>query len=221
MVIALYALEDRGIEQYQDFVKNVLEDCTRPIHDPIKKNSLALFKRPQPKATSKAGKKIKVLQNNVALFGQLYISMQSRDSDLKDFFAHEIQSFPPSLSDFGKLHLPNTKSDLLKCLEEPEQPEPPLNYNCIVLDGAVIVHILPTAEASTFCEYADKVFIPYLSKQLEQTTRIDIVWDTYLPDSLKECTREKRVKGVRRKVSSHAKLPRTSSVILTIKMNSL
>ena len=31
-----------------------------------------------------------MLQNNVALFGQLYISMQSRDGDLKEFFSHEI-----------------------------------------------------------------------------------------------------------------------------------
>ena len=48
----------------------VIEDLSVSIHQPIKKNSLALFKRPQPKATSKQGKKIKVLQNNVALFGQ-------------------------------------------------------------------------------------------------------------------------------------------------------
>ena len=30
--------------------------------------------------------KIKVLQNNVSLFGQLFIAMQSRDSDLDTFF---------------------------------------------------------------------------------------------------------------------------------------
>ena len=74
VVTALYTLEKTGIDhlQYRDFVKNVLKDCTRPIQNPIKKNSLALFKRPQPKRKSKAGKKIKVLQNNVALFGQLY-----------------------------------------------------------------------------------------------------------------------------------------------------
>ena len=97
VVITLHALEDRGIEQCQDFIKNVLEDYTQPIHDPIKKNSFALFKRPQMKVTSKAGKKIKLHQNNVTLFGQLYILIQSRDGDLKEFFAHEIQSFPPSL----------------------------------------------------------------------------------------------------------------------------
>ena len=78
--------------------------------------------------------------------------------------------------------------------------EPPSTYDCIVLDGAVIVHLLPTAEVSTFQEYADKVFIPYLSQQLQHATRVDVVWDRYLPDSLKESTREKRGKGVRRKV---------------------
>jgi len=55
-----------------------------------------------------------VVQNNVALFGQLYISMQNRDADLDEFFAHEIHSFPASLSDFGKLHLSRMKSDLLQ-----------------------------------------------------------------------------------------------------------
>ena len=61
--------------------------------------------------------------------------------------------------------------------------------------------MVSTAEVSTF-----KVF-PYFSTQLEHTTRIDVVWDTYVPDSLKESTSEERGKGVRRKVSSHARLP--------------
>ena len=43
------------------------------------------------------------------------------------------------------------------------------------------------------------MFIPYVKKQLESATRVDVVWDTYVPDSLKESTREKRGKGIRRK----------------------
>ena len=70
--------------------KQVLEDHTDSIHDPIKKNFLVLYKRPHLKAISKQGKKIKILQYNAALFSQLYISMQSREGDLKEFFAHEI-----------------------------------------------------------------------------------------------------------------------------------
>ena len=139
----------------------------------------------------------------MALFGQLYVSMQSQDGDLKKFFAYEIQCFPPSLSDLGKLYLPSTKSDLLKCIEPFEQAEPHSLYDCIVLDGAAIVHSLLPAGAKTFIKYADYIFIPYLTKQLSITTRLDIVWDSYIPDSLKEkeSTRDKRGKGIRRKIS--------------------
>jgi len=51
------------------------------MHDPIKKSSLVLFRKPHCKTNSAQGKRTKVLQNNVALCGQLYVSMQNRDSD--------------------------------------------------------------------------------------------------------------------------------------------
>ena len=154
-VVAVHTLEDTSKKQYQEFVKNVLDVRSHSIHDSIHRNSLVIFRIHPRRVTSKQGKKIKVLQNNVSLFGQL----------LTEFFAHEIQSFPPSLSDFGKLHLPNTKSGLLQCLEQPGKSEPPSTYDCKVMDGDVIVHFLPTASVSTFHEYADIVFIPYLEKQ--------------------------------------------------------
>ena len=94
VVAALHTLVDTGKKQYQDFVKNVIDVRSHSNHDPIKRNSLALFKNPRHKTTSKQGKKIKTLQNNVTLFGQLYVSMQSRDGDLAEFFAHE---YSPSL----------------------------------------------------------------------------------------------------------------------------
>jgi len=65
----------------RDFVKNVLQEHSHSIHDPIKKNSVVLFRKPHCKTNSTQGKRIKVLQNNVALCGQLYVSMQNRDSD--------------------------------------------------------------------------------------------------------------------------------------------
>ena len=143
----LCALEDTGTKQYQEFVKNVLEECSISIHDPIKKNSMFIFKQAQHKIISKQGKKVKMLQNSVALFGQLYISMQSRDGN----------SFPPSLSDYRKLHLPSTKSELLKCIPPITQFEPLLFYNCHVLDGAAVIHFLPIAGAVTFNDYAENI----------------------------------------------------------------
>ena len=199
-----------GEEQYRKYRTDVIENRSRPIHDTIKKNNLPLFRKNLKKETSKQGKKITVLKSNLNLFAQLYVALQNRDGDMREFFSHKVQSFPPALSEFGNLRLPNAKSDLLKCLPQKNhnQGESPTQFDCKVLDGAVIVHCLPTIEVSTFDEYADKVFIPHLQQHLQKSKRVDVVWDTYVVDSLKEATREKRGQGKRRTVAGQTKLPK-------------
>ena len=61
--------------------------------------------------------------------------------------------------------------------------------------------------AKTFQEYADTVFTSYISSQLKNVERLDIVWDVYIADSLKQSTRQKRGKGVRRRVASNTAIP--------------
>ena len=87
------------------------------------------------------------------------------------------------------MYLLNTESHLLQCFELPDT-DPPTMYDCLILDGAVVVHFLPTEAVRNFSEYADNVIIPYFEKQQESGTRVDVVWDTYVLDSLKESTRE-------------------------------
>ena len=190
-------LESIGKQQYADYRKTVIVERTKSIHDTIKRNNLPKFKNLKPRSTSKQAKTISALQNNVALFAQLYIAMQNRESDLEEFFAHEVQSFPPSLSVYGNLRLPTAKSNLLECLPVVEQLDPPNHFGCRILDGAVIVHCLPTTGATTFKDYAEKVFLPHLHNQLQHSDRLDVVWDIYVPSSLKESTRQKRGAGTR------------------------
>ena len=80
-----------------------------------------------------------------------------------------------------------------------------LKTGLLLLDGAVTVHSLPTTGTSTFNEYADRVFMPHLEKQLQGTSILDAVLDRYLIGSLKESTREKRgrVFGERCQVSQN------------------
>ena len=137
----------------------------------------------------------------------MYIVMQHRSSDnMSTLFSHENHLFPPSLSDGGKLHL-RKKSDLLNILTKDTQNNPPDFIDVKLLDGAAVVHFLLTAGNVTFDEYAHQVFVPHIRKQLENSKRIDIVWDTDIPSSIKESTREKQGKGFQRKVSSKNKLP--------------
>ena len=147
------------------FVTNVTEKRSQSIHTAIKRNSLAIFQNTKPKVKSKECKKIKALQNNVhgSLFGQLYIYLCRIERVIYRIFL-------------------NT-NDLLECLEQPDLSDPPTNYNCRVTDGATVVHCLPTASVCTYSDYAENVFIPYLDQQLHNCDRIDVVWDSYVPDS--------------------------------------
>ena len=58
-----------------------------------------------------------------------------------------------------------------------------------------------------FDEYAACVFLQHITKLLNNASRVDIVWDTYIPTSIKAATREKRGKGARQKVVGMNKLP--------------
>ncbi len=102
-----------------------------------------------------------------------------------------------------------SNADIMPCLEveTAAQEASPLVY-AKFLDGAAVVQMLNPGTAKTFLDYAEQVFLPYVSAQLENTTRVDIVWDVYQTDSLKGTTRQKRGKGVRRRVVPSAAIPK-------------
>lgn len=199
-------IREIGCEQYSTFQQEVFVNREKAIHDSIKKNSLPLFKT-VTKPRGKDKKKMTALRNDVNLFGRLYIANQQRYGDLSVFFSHENQLFPPSLSDDGKLRTPTSKSELLKCLDTDEQPECPQRFDCKIFDGAALVHSLPLSSATTFADYGDMVFKPYIKQELQKVNRVDLVWDRYYQSSLKKTTREKRGIGIRRKVTPTTKVP--------------
>ena len=99
------------------------------------------------------------------------------------FFCHESQSFPASLSDNELIHFSPSKSDLLDCIltDQPESAEIPDKVDCMIIEGAAATHFLvPNEKSVTFCDYARKMFIPYIiMNNLERCDRIDIVFDQY------------------------------------------
>ena len=48
-----------------------------------------------------------------------------------------------------------------------------------------MVYFLKSYTASTFADYSDKIFVPFVFQQLQDATRIDIVWDDYFSKSIK------------------------------------
>ena len=83
-----------------------LNTSTEPVTKTIKKNNLAVFSTNMKSISeSKARKQIKSLKDDVSLFSRLFIACQAREGDLEEFFSHENQVSPPSLSVSGKLRL--------------------------------------------------------------------------------------------------------------------
>ena len=165
VVDTVHRVQELGLRQYKKFVKDIIDERTISIHDTISKNTLPLFKRQQPKQISKASLKLTAVTSD-HLFSHLYIASQQRDGDLEQFFKHENQSYPPSLSELGNLRF-GKKSDLISSVnKETPPPPPPASYDVKVFDGATIVHVLPVSSDATFSEYADSKFLPYLENEL-------------------------------------------------------
>ena len=96
-------IEHLGKNQYEKFVTERLVLCTKPVTETLSRNKLPLFSRPPIKMHSKQKAQIAALKSDCGLFSRLYISCQTRAGDLKQFFSHENQASPPSLSIGGKL----------------------------------------------------------------------------------------------------------------------
>ncbi len=130
-------------------------------------------------------------------------------------FVMKIKSVPHH----SQMHL-GAKSDLLVCLEglSEAQSVAPVVTTAII-DGAAIVQMLKPGAAKTFQEYANQVFIPYISGQLQYISCLDLVWDSYRGDSLKATARGNCGKGVRRRVIESAPIPGNWQNFLRVDLN--
>ena len=185
-----------GQKMFTEFVTERIENASKPLSDIIKRTNLYTFSNRPPVDLKKGSDKLGSAKANTALVTKLFMSLQARpDADIDEFFKHENQREPPSLSDRGKLRQ-GTKSDIIGCL--PGMPAPghsPLvrNATVVVLDMAAVIHIIKPQRASIFGEYTHMQLMPYLQSQMtENTSRVDAVWDTYKEASLKSQTRAKR-----------------------------
>jgi len=92
--------QERGKQQFKSFVDGLGSDDTSSFYHPIKKNKVSFFTHDKVASSSKE----KVTKEECQLFSRLFISCQARQIILEDFFKHENQAAPASLSDNGKRH---------------------------------------------------------------------------------------------------------------------
>ena len=204
-------LESRGTTQYNNYVQSILETGKKSIHDVISKNSFPLMSTPLKKISTTAGNKLKVMKLNSNIFSSLVAVLQQREISLERLFSYELHSFPPAISEYGQLNLPGNKAALVhEIVTNCHNATDVLSEFCatatLIIDGGKIPYQFTGKPNMTFRQYAD-IISKMLMKKFDTFKRIDIVFDVYLPNSLKAATREKRGKGIRRRVAAANKCP--------------
>ena len=150
---------------------------------------------------------MKVLKDDCQLFSRLFISCQNRQCDLQEFFKHENQSHPASVSDSGKFHTCQ-KSQLVEILEaQVNIPDREPKGDAIIIDGSALINALPPRTSKTFDDYAKEDIIPKVESYGARYKRVDVVFDVYKKSSLKSETRSKTGQGIRRRVTGTSKTP--------------
>ena len=194
---------ERGRIRYQEFLAG-MEREEPSLYNPIKKGKTDFFRQEPPSAVSA---KQNVLKDDCQLFSKLFISCQNRECDLQEFFCHENQSFPAALSEGGRLYSCQ-KSQLANILENyVTTPTDEPSADAIVIDGSELIYTLPPRTSKTFDSYATLDVLPVIKAYTMKYSRTDVVFDVYLPSSLKSETRSCRGQGIRRKVTASGKLP--------------
>ncbi len=87
-------------------------------------------------------------------------------------------------------------------------PDTEPEADAIIIDGSALVNSLHPRTSKTFDDYARVNVLPIIQAFSAKYRRTDIVFDVYLPSSLKSKTRSKRGKGVRRRVAGSNKMPK-------------
>ena len=193
-----------GKKQHADFAEHRLQSSAVAFHQDE-------HNQPPRQSTQNRNKNKHVdsTKEDMHLLGQLYMTMQVREGNSDRLFEVENADGPPSLSKHGVLRS-GQKSDLLSCLEV-DCPSDFDEADAKLIDGAHVVHFLrPDASIKSFRDYADKKVILYVERQLANTKRVDVIWDRYVPDSLKATTRQRRGAGIRQRMrhDGNGKFPR-------------
>ena len=142
--------------------------------------------------------------------------MSVKRSRFRAIFAHENTPTPPSLYFSKRLQI-GTKSDLLPCLEAlgtNSTDDYISGVSVRIIEGAAIVNMIKPKVAKNFAEYAENNLLLFLKSQLEDVERLDVVWDQYIMNSLKQQVRMARGEGSRRRVLDNTTIPKNWAIFL-------
>ena len=97
----IHNMEKIGRLQHNEFTEERLIQGTKSVAASITRNNFPLLGSRPLKNSKRSTPLVSSPKSDCALFSRLFVSCQTRDGDLENFFQHENHSYPPSLSQFG------------------------------------------------------------------------------------------------------------------------
>ena len=87
----------------------------------------------------------------------------------------------------------STKSDIIHCVEKEAEAvshgttetDTQQQHDCVVQDGGQLIHQVDARGTGTFEQLTQRLLLKHLQVELRKVSRLDIVWDTYRPMSIK------------------------------------
>ena len=187
-----------GKHSMEDFISTRINSNEVNFWDPLPKLKINTFSSAAKKMEVKAtNDKIITLTTDRELFGRLLVVAEQRDIDLREVLSYELSAVPVAIAHGDGSLRKTTKSSLMPGLEKnvavlPSLP-PSLIPTAFVIDAMALVQVMKSASSASFGQMADQ-YCTHITRMLSQSScsRVDVVFDQYRKQSIKEGERHKR-----------------------------
>ncbi|KAG1652172.1 hypothetical protein GQR58_026483 [Nymphon striatum] len=213
-------VKSKGDAQYEEFVTNRIKSTDVPIHDPIKRNKLLLFKNSSKKVEVKQDSKQSLVEVNRNILAKLLAHSAKTGSAINFQAALEypLSSVPLAFANPDGSRRVTKKSQLMEVVlsysEQETMHEPSIipkeETAAYLVDLMALIRSLPGV-SDTYRELTQRI----VDALPTGYARVDIVADTYRKDSLKNSERIKRGHSAKVLINSaESKIPRNFSDFL-------
>ena len=187
--------KERGKIAMDVFVDQRLSpEAEKSFFDPIKKQKLKTFTTMSKIKTFKVKDKTIPLKASSEIFSKIAIIAQKRSVDLKTVFCYPLGPLPWSLADAMGTLKKTSKAALMHKLEGKIEPTEQIEGDyAMIIDGMAYVQ-QANVKNITYAEFATNLLQTILTIS-KNAKRIDVVFDVYKEQSIKNIERGRRSRG--------------------------
>jgi len=192
-----------GREMLTTFVTSRLSSNDVSFHDSLPKRNSKTFSTLYSTDEQKKRSGSKSVRPDRDIFRRVVVAMEcGRDVNIDDLLQKELCAVPLSLATTDFALRSSNKAELASILEEGATVTGLDASNlstCTIIDGMAMVRAMGKPPGlSTFADYADEFTKRVMSTIHSNKTRVDIAFDQYLENSVKNSTRSKRSSTLRK-----------------------